>query len=324
MDAGFLKTQWDAFWNAPVPAMLFLAVGAIAAWWLKSTVDKGQIDALKEKHGVLEERARLIVDKVPLTVEKPLETDDKGNVKPPEKPSAAETATDEQHAEPNEFSLFVQMQLAYLEEGDCLSKVTAYYDKLKSFSGGLIHPQQIEAEYLLSRFRCGVSSAIDTLKAKSGPTPESFFANAVLGDYYQSIGEKQAALLYLQYRFDHAPDSTRKFSTAISLGEFLSESGKMEDGITFLKGQLSYFQAANDQAAVWQTIGRIYESTGFHWRKQLCFEKSLQLNPDNTALRFTLAYSYGETSYGKAMRCRDLRANMADNSRSYRRQIGKP
>lgn len=72
MDAGFLKTQWDAFWNAPVPAMLFLAVGAIAAWWLKNTVDKGQIDALKEKHGVLEERARLIADKVAPTVEKPL------------------------------------------------------------------------------------------------------------------------------------------------------------------------------------------------------------------------------------------------------------
>jgi hypothetical protein len=33
----------------------------------------------------------------------------------------------------------------------------------------------------------------------------------------------------------------------------------------------------------------------------VCFEKSLKLNPDNTKLRFSLAYSYGDTTYGKAM-----------------------
>jgi tetratricopeptide (TPR) repeat protein len=301
MDVSLLKTQWDAFSSNPVPAMIFIAVAASSAWWLKSHIDKEQIEALKAKHAVLEERARLAADKVPLTEDKSLETDDKGNVKPPEKPSAPETPTDEQHPEPSEFSLFLQMQYAYLEEGDCLPKVTAYYDKLKSSPRGLIHPQQIDAEYLLSRFRCGSSSAVDTLKAQGGPTVESFFANAVLADYYQSIGENHAALKYFQYNFDHAPDSTRKFNSAISLGEFRAEIGEVTDGISFLKGQISYFQTSNDQAALWQVIGRIYESKGLHWQKQLCFEQSLKLNPDNTALRFALAYSYGERRYGKAM-----------------------
>jgi hypothetical protein len=87
VDPGFLKTQWEAFSSAPVPAMLFLAVGAVAAWWLKSTVAKGQIDALKEKHAVLEERASLAAAMAQPTIERAVETDEKGNVKPPAKPS---------------------------------------------------------------------------------------------------------------------------------------------------------------------------------------------------------------------------------------------
>ena len=301
MDAAFLKTQWDAFWSAPVPAVLFLAIGAIAAWWLRNHVDKGQINALKERLGVSEERARLAADRVPPTADKPVETDDKGNVKPPEQPNAPETPTDDQRSETNEFSLFIDMQYAYLEEGDCLSKVSEYYENLKSVTGGLIDPRQIEAEYLLARFRCGASSALDTLKAQGGPTPEAFFANAVLGTYYQSIGEKEAALQYLECKFEHAPDNTRKFNSAISLGQFLAEMGQEEDSVSFLKDQMSYFRGVNERAELWHAIGKIYESRGLNWKKLLCFEQSLKLNPDNTNLRFSLAYSYGYMSYGKAM-----------------------
>ena len=300
VDVGFLKTQWDAFSSAPVPAMLFLAVGAIAAWWLKSAVDKGQIDALKERHGILEERARLMADKAQPTIEESIQTDDKGNVKPPTKASTLDTPAADMHSDPDEFDLFMKMQYAYLEEGDCLPKVTEYYGKLKSI-GGLIHPQQLEAEYLLSQFRCGVSSAINALKIQSGPAPDSFFANAVLAHYYQSIGENHAAVQYSQYQFDHAPDRTRKFNSALRLAKFLTDADKWEDGISFLKNQMSYFQLPNEHAALWEAIGELYGLRGLNWRKHLCFEKSLNLNPDNTELRFALAYSYGEKVLWKAM-----------------------
>jgi tetratricopeptide (TPR) repeat protein len=301
VDPGFLKTQWDAFSNAPVPAMLFLALGAMGAWWLKSTVAKGQIEALKEKRAVAEERARLAADKVQPAVEKVPETDEKGNVKPPAKPSTPETPADDQNSDHDEISWLIGLQYAYLEEGDCLSKITAYYNKLKYSTHGLAHAQQVEAEYLLARFRCGISSALDTLKDQSGPTTDAFFANAVLSEYYTSVGESATALTYLQYRFDHAPDSRRKFYSALSLGKCFADIGKSEEGISFLKGQMSYFQTPNDHAELWEAIGAICEMQGLHWRQQLCFEKSLALNPDNTELRFSLAYSYGHTSYGKAM-----------------------
>jgi tetratricopeptide (TPR) repeat protein len=193
------------------------------------------------------------------------------------------------------------MKFAYLGEGDCLSKVTANYEQLKSSVGGLINPKQLESEYLFSRYRCGVLSAIDELKSQSGPTLESFFANSVLGEYYKSIGENQLALRYFQYQFNHAPDSNRKLNSAISLGEFLSEIGKPNDGLSFLKEQISYFHNNSDQAALWEAIGNIFGASGSHWHKALCFEKSLTLNPDNTTLRFALAYSYGNKNYGKAM-----------------------
>lgn len=48
-------------------------------------------------------------------------------------------------------------------------------------------------------------------------------------------------------------------------------------------------------------MGIVYGDANFAWRKHLCFEKALRLNPDNTSLRFTLAYSYGESGYGIGM-----------------------
>ena len=234
-----------------------------AAWWFRGTVDKGQIQALKEKYGVAEERARLAADKAQPAREQALDTDEKGNVKPPEKPSASETPPDERHAERNEYSLFLKMELAYLEEGDCLSKVTEYYDKLKSVVGGLIHLQQIEAEYLLARFRCGASSALDTLKAQSGPTVGSFFPTRCSLSIINPSAKIRRRYSIFNSRFDRAPDSTRKFNAAISLGEFRAEIGEVADGISFLKSQISYFHAPNDEAALWQAIGRMYEFASF-------------------------------------------------------------
>jgi hypothetical protein len=58
MGVSLLKTQWDAFSSNPVPTLILIALAATASWWLKSVVDKGQIEALRVKHAVLEERAR--------------------------------------------------------------------------------------------------------------------------------------------------------------------------------------------------------------------------------------------------------------------------
>jgi tetratricopeptide (TPR) repeat protein len=193
------------------------------------------------------------------------------------------------------------MQYAYLLEGDCLSKVDEHYNKLTSSTPQLVQPQEAEAEYLMGRFKCGDTSALDRLKAEGGPTQKAFYANILLADYYQSIGENVTALKYFQHRFHHAPDSRRKFFSALSLGDFLAKEGKFDEAVSFLKDQLFYFQESNDQAELWQAIGKVYALCNLNWRKLLCFEKSLKLNPDNTDLRFLLAYGYGETAFGKAM-----------------------
>ena len=310
MDVSLLKTQWDAVLSNPVPTLIFIGLAAAAAWWFKSTVDKGQIEALKgqiealrAKHDVLE--ARLDSNKAQPEAEKALETDEKGNVKPPDTtPSTPETppienASTEPH---HQFDWLLRLRYAYGEDGDdCLSKATEYYNKLK-VTPGPMSSQMIEAEYLVSLFKCGDASALSKLQAQSGPRAEAFYANVALGDYYHSIGENDAALKCLEYRFEHPPDSEHKFYSALTLAEFMAETGRVNDAISFLNTQRVNFPSETDQAAIWETLGKIYGTRQDNtWRKLLCFEQSLALNPNNTRLRFSLAYSYGDTTYAKAM-----------------------
>jgi hypothetical protein len=111
MDVSLLKTQWDAFSSHPVPAIIFIAVAASASWWLKNAIDKGQIEALKAKHAVLEERARLAADKVQPVINNALETDEKGNVKPPS--STTDSEKPESDSDPEQFTWFIRMKYAY-------------------------------------------------------------------------------------------------------------------------------------------------------------------------------------------------------------------
>jgi hypothetical protein len=69
MDTDFWKRQLDALLSAPVPTLFFLAVGAIAAWWLRGSVDKGEINGLRARVNVLEERLRLAADQAQTAVE---------------------------------------------------------------------------------------------------------------------------------------------------------------------------------------------------------------------------------------------------------------
>jgi len=139
-----LQRQLDALLSAPVPTILSAAAVAVGAWWLKGTVDKGQIEGLQQKNAALDERVRLAADKAQPTVERAVETDEKGNVKPPTKPSELDTSTEEQISDHDEFSWFIDMQYAYLEEGDCLSKAVECYDKLTTSTHSFVHAQQVD------------------------------------------------------------------------------------------------------------------------------------------------------------------------------------
>jgi thioredoxin-like negative regulator of GroEL len=237
-----------------------------------------------------------------LPTERALETDQKGNVKPPETASTTENQPAEnESAEPGLLHWFMLMELAYQEDTDCLPKVDEYYNKCKS-SPGNFPLTFIEATYLLARFKCGDSSALSKLRSQGGPNQEAYHADSLLSEYYQSIDQNDEALKYLEYRFEHAPNIDSKLYSALSLALFKADTGRFREAISFLKTQAADFSETHHQADIWETLGKIYGTQKYYtWRKQMCFEKSLELNPDNTKLRFTLAYSYSETTYGKAM-----------------------
>ena len=215
----------------------------------------------------------------------------------------------------HQFVWFIKMQYAYKSE-DSLSIAEKYYNKLKS-STGPFRLSLIEAEYLLSRFHCGIQSALSDLKALSGPRTDAYDANMVLGKYYQSIGERGVALRYLNDKYSHSPNMDSKLYAALALAELHTQTEKYELAVSFLTTQLSVFNSDEALASVWEKLGSVYDLQKMDWRKQICFEKSLTYNPDNTDLRFTLAYSYGESSYGQAMAAHPykiLRAQSPSNS----------
>jgi hypothetical protein len=62
MNTAFWQRQLDAFLAAPLPSLVFLALGAIAAWWLSSTIWKARLAAAHERLSVFEERLKLAAE----------------------------------------------------------------------------------------------------------------------------------------------------------------------------------------------------------------------------------------------------------------------
>jgi hypothetical protein len=63
MDPDFWRRQLQAFISAPIPCVVFLVIGCVAAWWFRGSVDRGetrglraQIDGLREQINALEQR----------------------------------------------------------------------------------------------------------------------------------------------------------------------------------------------------------------------------------------------------------------------------
>jgi hypothetical protein len=62
MNTVFWQRQLDALIAAPLPSLIFLALGAVAAWWLSSTMWKARLAAAHERIGSIEERLKLAAE----------------------------------------------------------------------------------------------------------------------------------------------------------------------------------------------------------------------------------------------------------------------
>jgi hypothetical protein len=62
MDPDFWRRQWEAFSSAPIACVGFLAVGAVAAWWFRGSVDQGETKGLRAQIDALEQRLKLATE----------------------------------------------------------------------------------------------------------------------------------------------------------------------------------------------------------------------------------------------------------------------
>jgi hypothetical protein len=56
MGTDFWLRQWQAFTQAPVACLFFVALGAVAAWWLRKSVDQGKAEGLEAQNQGLREQ----------------------------------------------------------------------------------------------------------------------------------------------------------------------------------------------------------------------------------------------------------------------------
>lgn len=202
--------------------------------------------------GVRYSEGKLAYDGSPKSDETTVETDEKGNVKPPA--GASQPSAPQQGVERDQFYWLFLIEAAWREAEQPLIKLEQYFKEVQKLSGQL--PKSfIEATYLFARFQCGDPSALDALKGKAGPKREAYAFNGVLARYYEQIGENDEAQKYLEARLQHAPDSDRKISSAQSLATFLARTGRREAGLKLLNNQLSYPQPPNHQASLWEIHG---------------------------------------------------------------------
>lgn len=232
-------------------------------------------------------------------------TDKKGNVKPPQKDPAIPVNDSPSDGEESFIMLFFGMRYEALNDEEPLKSIEEKYKKIRSIidkgEETFFSSSRVEAEYLAARFKAGDSSALTKLEILTGPNVEAYDANGVLADYYFSINEFSKALELFDLQLAYNGGDEDRTDTAIKISARLCQMKSFDKARALIDSQMALSADNKSKAKLWIAYGDIFEKQNIRWRKHLCYEKALTLTPNDTILRFQLAYSYGDTLHGQAM-----------------------
>ncbi len=216
----------------------------------------------------------------------------------------SEPVTDKQTEEANiasselstESDYWVALFSAFSTEH--FDKAEQIYNEFRKSEQSGVRNVEIKIVYLYLKCRhLNSGSALKELIGLANNPQNAYEANKWLGTYYEHISDnKNAAGAYLDSKIN-APDSNSMARSTLSYVDNIIKAGSIEDPLPIVKASLSDTTDEDAKSMLYEALAKIYTALGDHDISAIALEMAVQFRPNNTALRFNLAYAYSNNNF---------------------------
>ena len=193
-----------------------------------------------------------------------------------------------------------EMLIAFMNND--VGKGKEAYKKLQECESNIDNRLHNEAWYYYLLFGCGDTSALkklEDLAQKDGIAPAvKHIATRYTGFCYAKAGEldKAEGAFKLAAEISSISESDRA-EDQVSLAKCLLKNDKKNEAFDLLMQEIAQTSDENALSELYEGLANIYEMAEDPEMKAIALEKLIEIQPNNTQLRFKAAYSYGQEDF---------------------------
>lgn len=310
---------------------LFVVFLIVISWYLR-----------KEIRGVLGRFTRLAIEKgdVKVSVDQEPERSKAGEPAPEQSPpirrnstepeksiqEAVETveAVESQSSAPEDW----MSQIESLVQSKDYEKAERLLASLRDSTSDLEERARFEGYYYFTRYSFGDQTALGKLRevaerVKNDSPAALGNVQALIGAAYEKAGDSPNAIRAYEEAARLASKEDVKALRIVSIAKCLLLAGQKQQALIRLMESIEVAKSPEALSALYQAISHVYDQDKNYDLSAIALEKAVQMEPNNTVLRFYTAYGYGETKLsGLALLHYDTMLGFAPDDHSALNNIG--
>ncbi len=194
-----------------------------------------------------------------------------------------------------------EMVIAFIKDKD-IDKANEAYKKLQECESNVDNRLENEAKYYYLLFGCGDTSALkklEDLAQKDGIAPAvKHIATRYKGFCYEKAGELDKAEVAFKLASECSSISeSDRVVDKVSLAVCLFKNDKKGEAFGLLMGEVAQTSDESALSKLYECLANIYELAEDPEMRAIALEKLITIKPNDTGLRFKVAYSYGQSNY---------------------------
>lgn len=181
-----------------------------------------------------------------------------------------------------------------------IDKLEKAYEELQRSETDAVAKLKNQAFYLYMLYKAGKHSALSSLYTMlaAADVPDSVKprVHSLIGLAYDEVGQYKQSIDAFNAAVALEKDEEIKARDLVSLSQSLYKNGDTKDALDTLLNSLKYFTKSEAKRAVYEGLAQLNKTMNNLQMEIVFLEKAVQEQPNDTSLRFKLAYALAANS----------------------------
>lgn len=214
----------------------------------------------------------------------------------PEEPQTTKLADELSELEPTTRDEWRDKMWAASRAGDQQGVETAYQE-MQEAEQDETQMLKNKATYLYIRYRNGYGAALNQLKELSERPEAAAVAHFAMGMCFEDAADFAEAAEQYARSADMRDEPEERALATLRSASCLYKAGKKEEAFSALGSEIAKQNDPGTLSALYEGLASLYQLGDDHELRAFALEKALQATPNDTTVRFGVAYSYAQEQF---------------------------